>query len=373
LLAEDLEGSYLFVQGPPGSGKTYRGARLIAHLLERGKRVGVASTSHKAIHNLLDEVERAGLAVKGLKKCSERNPESIYTSAHIESETAIQPFLDPKMRLLAGTAWLFAREELDQQLDYLVIDEAGQVSLADALAMGTSARSLILLGDPMQLAQVREGTHPEGSGASVLEHLLNRHITVPEDRGLFLEHTRRMHPAVCGFVSETFYEGRLESDAICSDRTTPFGTGLRYLPVEHSANRQSAPEEAAIVRDEVARLISAGVPEEEILVVAAYNAQVRCLQDHLPAGARIGTVDKFQGQEADVVFFSMASSSGEDIPRGLEFLFSPNRLNVAISRARCLAYVVGNPRLLEINCRSIAQMRLANALCRFVELATPAT
>jgi predicted RecB family nuclease len=373
LLAEDLEGSYLFVQGPAGSGKTYRGARLIAHLLERGKRVGVASTSHKAIHNLLDEVERAGLAVKGLKKCSERNPESIYTSAHIESETAIQPFLDPKMRLLAGTAWLFAREELDQQLDYLVIDEAGQVSLADALAMGTSARSLILLGDPMQLAQVREGTHPEGSGASVLEHLLNRHITVPEDRGLFLEHTRRMHPAVCGFVSETFYEGRLESDAICSDRTTPFGTGLRYLPVEHSANRQSAPEEAAIVRDEVARLISAGVPEEEILVVAAYNAQVRCLQDHLPAGARIGTVDKFQGQEADVVFFSMASSSGEDIPRGLEFLFSPNRLNVAISRARCLAYVVGNPRLLEINCRSIAQMRLANALCRFVELATPAT
>jgi hypothetical protein len=369
LLAEDLEGSYLFIQGPPGSGKTYRGAHLVGHLLERGKRVGVASTSHKAIHNLLDEIERAGLAVKGLKKCSDRNPESMYTSVHIESESAIDPFLDPKVRLLAGTAWLFAREELDQKLDYLVIDEAGQVSLADALAMGTSARSLILLGDPLQLAQVREGVHPEGSGASVLEHLLDGHITVPEDRGVFLERTRRMHPAVCSFVSETFYEGRLESDAICSGRTTPFGTGLRYIPVEHTANRQSAPEEAEIVRDEVARLIAAGVPEQEILIVAAYNAQVRCLREHLPAGAKIGTVDKFQGQEGDVVFFSMASSSGEDIPRGLEFLFSTNRLNVAISRARCLAYVIANPRLLEINCESIAQMRLANALCRFVESA----
>jgi superfamily I DNA and/or RNA helicase len=248
-------------------------------------------------------------APHGLKKCSDGNPESIYTSAHIESESAIDPFLDPNVRLLAGTAWLFAREELDQQLDYLVIDEAGQVSLADALAMGTSARTLILLGDPMQLAQVTQGIHPDGSGASVLEHLLDDHVTVPEDRGLFLEHTRRMHPAVCGFISETFYEGRLESDAICSTRTTPFGTGIHYLPVEHRANRQSAPEEAEIVRDEVERLLGAGVPQPEILIVAAYNAQVRCLREWLPAGTRIGTVDKFQGQEADAVFFSMASSS----------------------------------------------------------------
>jgi predicted RecB family nuclease len=370
-LAEQLDRSYLFVQGPPGSGKTWTGAQLVVHLLERGKRVGVASTSHKAIHNFLYELEKSGLQTKGLKKSCD-NPESQHTSAHIESESAIEPFLDPDLRLLAGTAWLFAREELDQQLDYLVIDEAGQVSLADTLAMGTCARNLILLGDPLQLAQVSQGIHPGGSGASVLEHLRGDDQTVAENRGLFLEHTRRMHPDVCGFISDTFYEGRLESDAICSGRTTAVGTGIRYLPVEHSGNRQSSEEEAAAVAAEVARLLEAGVAANEILVVAAYNAQVRCLRAKLPATVRVGTVDKFQGQEGDVVFFSLASSSGADIPRGLEFLFSANRLNVAISRARCLAYLVASPRLLVVDCSSIDQMRLANALCRLVELAARA-
>jgi len=368
-LAEQLEGSYLYVQGPPGSGKTYTGARLVLHLLDRGKRVGVASNSHKAIHNLLDEIVEAGLTARGLKKCSTGNEESVYERGTVESEEDIDAFLDPDVRLLAGTAWLFAREELDQQLDYLVIDEAGQVSLADALAMGTSARSLILLGDPMQLAQVTQGIHPGGSGASVLEHLLGDHVTVPEDRGLFLERTRRLHPDVCRYISDSFYEGRLESDAVCAGRTTAFGTGIRYLPVEHSGNRQSSEEEADAVAGEVRRLLDAGLPAREILVVAAYNAHVRCLRGRLPDAVRVGTVDKFQGQEADVVFFSMASSSGEDIPRGLEFLFSANRLNVAISRARCLAYLVASPRLLEIDCRSIEQMRLANALCRLVDMA----
>ncbi len=368
-LAEELEGSHLFVQGPPGSGKTWTGARLVVHLLEQKKRVGVASTSHKAIHNLLGEIEEAALRHRGLKKSSQGNDESIYTSRHITSEEEIEPFLDPEVRLLAGTAWLFAREELDQQLDYLVIDEAGQVSLADALAMGTSARSLVLLGDPLQLAQVTQGIHPAGSGASVLEHLLGDAQTVPEDRGLFLDRTRRMHPDVCGFISGAFYEGRLESEELCLGRTTPLGTGLRYLPVEHVGNRQSSEEEAEVVRAEVGRLLEVGVSAGEILVVAAYNAQVRCLRSRLPPDVRVGTVDKFQGQEADVVFFSMASSSGADIPRGLEFLLSANRLNVAISRARCLAYLVASPRLLEVDCRSIEQMRLANALCRFVETA----
>jgi superfamily I DNA and/or RNA helicase len=123
------------------------------------------------------------------------------------------------------------------------------------------------------------------------------------------------------------------------------------------------------VRREVARLLEAGVPAHEIMVVSPYNVQVNALREALPAEVPVGTVDKFQGQEAQVVLYSMASSSGEDVPRGLEFLLSRNRLNVAISRARCLAYLVCSPRLLEVNCRSIAQMRLANALCRFVEVA----
>jgi predicted RecB family nuclease len=376
-LVERIEGRHLFVQGPPGSGKTYKGARLVLHLLERGKRVGIAATSHKAIHTLLDEIVAAGLHEPGLKKCSAGNPESVYESGPIASEEGIEPFLDPNVRLLAGTAWLFARPELDQQPDYLFIDEAGQVSLADALAMGTSARTLVLLGDPVQLAQVSEGTHPGGSGASVLEHLLGDAQTIPEDRGLFLEHSYRMHPDVCRYISDAFYESRLEPAEGCERQGTSLGTGLRFLPVEHEGNRRSSAEEAALVGEEFERLLGGewtdaqGVTRplglNDILVVAPYNEQVKCLAETLPHGARVGTVDKFQGQQAPVVFFSMATSSGEDVPRNLEFLLSRNRLNVAVSRAKCLAYVVASPMLLEVGCRSIEQMRMANALCLFVE------
>jgi uncharacterized protein len=200
----------------------------------------------------------------------------------------------------------------------------------------------------------------------VLRHLLGDDATVPADRGVFLERTFRLHPDVCGYVSEEFYEGRLEPAPVARGRTTPLGTGLRWLPVEHEARRQESPEEVAAVRAQVERLRAAGI--EDLVVVSPYNAQVNALAEALP-GVRVGTVDKFQGQEADVVVYSMVSSSGEDVPRGLEFLLSRNRLNVAISRARCLAYLVCSPRLLEVNARSIPQMRLANALCRFVELA----
>src|SRR5262249_10816021 len=153
-----------------------------------------------------------------------------------------------------------------------------------------------------------------------------------------------------------------------AQRSTPLGTGLRFVPVDHDARRQESPEEVAAVAALVGELVAAGIPLGEVLVVAPYNVQVEALTAALPEGARVGTVDKFQGQEADVVVYSMASSSGDDVPRGLEFLLSRNRLNVAISRARCLAFLVASPRLLEVNCRTIEQMRLANALCRFVEL-----
>jgi superfamily I DNA and/or RNA helicase len=315
--------------------------------------------------------------VPGLKKCSSGNPESVYEKGSIGSAAGIEPFLDPTVRLLAGTAWLFARPELDQQLDYLFIDEAGQVSLADALAMGASARTLVLLGDPIQLAQVSQGTHPGGSGASVLEHLLGDAQTIPEDRGLFLERSYRMHPDVCRYISDAFYESRLEPAEGCERQSTSLGTGLRFVAVEHEGNRRSSREEAARVREEFDRLLSAEWTDEkgvtrplglnDILVVAPYNEQVKCLTEALPRGARVGTVDKFQGQQAPVVFFSMATSSGEDLPRNLEFLLSRNRLNVAVSRAKCLAYVVASPKLLEVGCRSIEQMRMANALCLFVE------
>jgi uncharacterized protein len=366
-----LDGGHLFVQGPPGSGKTWMGGRLVARLVAAGKRVGVASTSHKAIHKLLDEVvsgaDELELDLTGCKKASGGNPESFYEGDGIENHADAQSCLD--WPLTAGTAWLFADRRFDRELDYLFVDEGGQVSLADALAMGTCARNLVLIGDPLQLGQVLQGTHPEGAAASVLEHLLGEETTIPEDRGVFLERTFRLHPDVSHYVSEVFYEGRLQPDPVTATRSTPFGTGVRYIPVEHEGRRQDSPEEAASIRAEIERLLAAGMRPEDIKVVAPYNAQVNLLRQSLPEDVPVGTVDKFQGQEAEVVFYSMASSSGEDIPRSLEFLLSRNRLNVAISRARCLAYLVCSPRLLEVDARTVEHMRLANALCRFVELA----
>jgi predicted RecB family nuclease len=386
--AAALDDSYLFIQGPPGTGKTWTGARIVVDLIRRGQRVGVAATSHKAIHNLLDEIERAaeqeGVEFRGLKKSSE-SAETEYPSDSIANIGDIRKLVAamPRVQLLAGTAWLFAHRDLDGAVDTLVIDEAGQVALADALAMGTAARNVILLGDPSQLAQVSQGTHPAGTGASVLEHLLGEHPTVPPDMGIFLDRTRRMHPDVCRFVSEIVYEGRLEGLPHVAGQGTAFGTGLRFLPVEHVGNVVASPEEAVLVVRQIGAMLGASwtsargetrsLGPRDVMVVAPYNAQVRCLRRALQAAGLddvpVGTVDKFQGREAAIVFYSMATSSAEDVPRSLEFLFSRNRLNVAVSRAMCLAYVVASPRLLESRARTIEQMRLINALCRFVELA----
>jgi uncharacterized protein len=205
----------------------------------------------------------------------------------------------------------------------------------------------------------------------VLRHLIGDDATIPPDRGVFLERTFRLHPHVCDFVSEEFYEGRLRPDAVAAARTTPLGTGLRWISVAHHGNRQESREEADAVCSEIARLVGAGVSPAEIKVVSPFNAQVDLLRSLVPEGVEVGTVDKFQGQEARVVLYSMASSSGDDVPRGLDFLLSRNRFNVAVSRAQCLVYLVCSPRLLEVDCRTIEHMRLANALCRFVELAVP--
>jgi len=384
----NLGESALFIQGPPGSGKTHTGARLICRLLREGRRVGVAATSHKAIANLLDAVELAaaeeGLAFRGLKKSGGGNPESHYESAHIASAAANGAFppADPAVTLIAGTPWLWAREELRGSVDVLFVDEAGQLALADALAIAGAGRGMVLLGDPQQLAHVSQGTHPRGSGASVLEHLLGERETVSPAEGVFLERTWRMHPDVCRFVSGAMYDGRLrpveggERQAIASPGLA--GAGVRLLEVQHTENRQCSSEEADRIAEEVGRLLDGGrftdVRGEEraltladILVVAPFNAQVRYLRDRLPDGARVGTVDKFQGLQAPVVFFSMTSSSGEDVPRGMDFLFSRNRLNVAVSRAQALAVVVCAPRLLWARCNTVEQMRLVNALCTFAE------
>ena len=385
-LTAALDDSYLFVQGPPGSGKTWTGARLISSLLSGGRRVGVMGPSHKAIHNLLDEVERVAaterLTFRGLKKAG-RSDESRYVSAHITSTGSNTVCENADAQLIAGTSWLFAREGLGHSLDTLFIDEAGQVALADALAVSMSARNLVLLGDPQQLAHVSQGVHPSGSGQSVLAHLLGDQATVAPTHGLFLEQTWRMHEDVCGFVSAMSYDGRLRSETGCGRQRVDCagglsGTGLRFIAVEHTGNAQRSDEEAARVAEEVACLLAGGtftdrdgatrpLRPEDILVVAPFNLHVHCLRERLPAGVEAGTVDKFQGREAPVVLFAMGSSSAEEVPRGLSFLFSRNRLNVALSRARALAAIVASPSLLSSSCSAIDEMRLVNLLCRFAD------
>jgi predicted RecB family nuclease len=380
-----LQDSHLLIQGPPGAGKTYTASQAIVALLADGKRVGVASNGHKAINQLLREVEALavanGLACRGIKKSS-REDQMLGTGCWIE-ETLDNNGVMPAHQLVAGTAWLFARPEHDQAFDYLFIDEAGQVGLANVVAMGVAARNIVLIGDQMQLAQPIQGTHPGGSGVSALQHLLRDHATVPPERGIFLAQTRRMHPDLCAFISAAVYEGRLHSadgtkrQAVVADPAADpeavAAAGLRFVPVESVGCTQRSPAEAARLnrtyralrgqkwRDQKGKEHEIGI--DDILVVSPYNMQVELLKRTLPPGARVGTVDKFQGQEAAIVLVSMATSSGDDLPRNMEFLYSRNRLNVALSRARCLSVIYANPRLLEIPCSTIAQMELVNGLC----------
>jgi len=382
----NLRGSHLLVQGPPGAGKTYTASQAIVALLAEGKRVGVASNGHKAINQLLGEVAALaaanGLRCRGIKKSS-REDQKLGASARWIEETLDNADVTRGHQLVAGTAWLFAREEHDQAFDYLFVDEAGQVGLANVVAMGVAARNIILIGDQMQLAQPTKGTHPRGSGVSALQHLLSDHATVPPERGVFLSETRRMHPDLCAFVSAAVYDGRLRSAPgtevqrllvdPAADPEAIAATGLRFVCVESlGCTQRSQPEADRLARTYRALLgrrwrDARGQDREiglaDILVVSPYNMQVELLKRALPAGARVGTVDKFQGQEAAVVLISMATSSGDDLPRDISFLYSQNRLNVAISRARCLAVIYANPRLLEVSCSTIEQMHLVNGLC----------
>jgi uncharacterized protein len=381
-----LDASALVVQGPPGTGKTWTGARLALDLMAAGRPVGITATSHKAINNLVraveDAADEAGTTFRGWKKAS--GAENDYASDRVQCSRAPDE-ADGPVLLHAATAWHWAREDQAGAVDVLLIDEAGQVALADAIAVAQAARSVVLLGDPQQLAHVSQGTHPVGVGRSVLEHVLDGRDTIPPERGVFLDVSWRMHPDVARFVSDAMYDGRLGSVAGCErqrvDSPGLSGSGLRLLSVPHADNRGSSAEEADVVAAEVERLLAGGTRVDrhghrhpltlgDILVVSPYNAQVRCLSARLPDGARVGTVDRFQGQEAPVVLFSMASSSGDDVTRGMRFLFSRNRLNVAVSRAQALAVVVCSPQLLSARCSTVEDMELVNMLCRFAEAAS---
>lgn len=326
--------------------------------------------------------QKQNLQFKGLKKSDEKKNESQFKGKFIDN--AFNNDIDiANTNLLAGTAYLFARSDFDQKLDYLFVDEAGQISLANLVAMATSAKNIVLMGDQMQLGQPIQGVHPGESGKSTLDYLLGDAATIAPERGIFLSTTWRMHEDVCRFISDAVYDGKLHPEPHNQNQRLILKpnahkslkpTGVVYHPIQHSGCRQKSQEEAIIVKEIYQRLLQQAYQDkngnkhpmtaDDILVVAPYNIQVNLLKRTLPDGARVGTVDKFQGQEAQVVIISMATSNGDELPRDMEFLYSKNRLNVSISRAKCLAVLVANPDLMAVNCKTSEQMALVNTLCQ---------
>ncbi|QIT55045.1 TM0106 family RecB-like putative nuclease [Aquisalimonas sp. 2447] len=384
-----LDGGVYPIQGPPGTGKSFTGARMICRLAEQGKTIGITANSHKVIRNLLEKViEAAAESAVDLSyalKVNQRQTEHEQISFFTNNEPFFREVVSGRCQVAGATSFVWSRPEGFETLDVLVIDEAAQMSLANVLAVAQSAQTLILLGDPQQLDQPIQGSHPDGTDASALEHILAEHQTIPEDQGVFLEKSWRMHPEICGFSSELFYNNKLIAHEDCAQQAIHAsgnvqGSGLRYLPVPHEGNQNSSIEEAEAIKRLIADLLD-GQPRwtdrnghekpltlDDILIITPYNAQVFEIRDRI-SGANVGTVDKFQGQEAPVAIYSMATSSYSDAPRGTEFLYSANRFNVAISRAKCLAILVASPHAFEADCKTPRQIMLANAFCRYLEVA----
>jgi predicted RecB family nuclease len=394
-LAAALSGSYLPVQGPPGTGKTYTGAEQILELVSGGAVVGITGPSHAVIHNLISAVAecagKRGVAPRIGQRADSGNPFLHPGASRMSYDRLAGSLRGGELDVAAGTVWTWAREQFQRSVDTLVVDEAGQMSLADVLAVAGAARNLVLLGDPQQLAQPSQAAHPPGAGVSALEHILDGRATMPPRAGLLIDQTWRMHPNLCQYTSAVFYDGKLtwaaglERQEILGD-LPPHGSGLRVVEVPHEGNTNSSPEEARAVALLVQELLGRRwrdkngdrlpITPDQILVVTPYNAQIRTIEEALAgagcrAGVRVGTVDKFQGREAPVTIYSMATSSAGLAPRGLDFLYDPHRLNVATSRARAMTIIVASPDLVRVYCTTPRQMFLANALCQAWESGQP--
>ncbi|MCM4150921.1 TM0106 family RecB-like putative nuclease [Arenibacter sp. N53] len=383
--AAKLDQSYLPVQGPPGAGKSFTGSHLIMRLAQQGKKIGITALSHKVITNLLTKVwevaQEEGFIIQMTQKTE---PDSDNPSPWTVSmdENTIQAAIG-NVDVIAGTSFLWSKPPYEGSVDYLFVDEAGQLSLIDTLAVSHCCSNLVLLGDPQQLQQPQQGVHPDGTEVSALEHVLQGEKTISDERGVFLDETWRMHSSINVFVSELFYENRLQSKEHLDQQqiigSKYAGAGLYLEEVEHTGNTNSSSEEVDKVVEIVEHLTcgdigfidekgeEATLTASDIKIITPYNAQVQAIKQRLP-NLEVGTVDKFQGQEAPVIIYSVATSSLEEAPRGMDFLFSPNRFNVAVSRARTRFIMVANPAIFEAECKSPHQIKLANAFCRFKEL-----
>jgi len=387
-LCGHLAGGILPIQGPPGAGKTFTGARMICELVRRGKKVGITANSHKVIRNLIDATiktaDELGIELQCCQKADEvEDPQ--HRLAFAKSNQDLFAALRSSASVGGGTAWLWSHPDAFETVDALFVDEAAQMSLANVLAVSQAAKTVVLIGDPQQLDQPIQGSHPEGTDVSALDHILDGERTIAPDKGLFLKETWRLHPAICAYTSELFYDGKLRSKPGLEKQVIKAAgpvceSGLYFVPVPHHGNQNCSPEEAQAVAHLVQATLASNatwvdrdgqeklVTFDDIVVITPYNAQVFEIQQCLP-GARVGTVDKFQGQEAAIAIYSTATSSHADAPRGMEFLYSLNRLNVATSRAKCVSILVGSPQIFEAECHNPRQIQLANAFCRYLEIA----
>jgi len=387
-LCAHLAGGILPIQGPPGAGKTFTGARMICELVRCGKKVGITANSHKVIRNLINATIKAadelGIGLQCCQKADEiEDPQHRLSFAKSNEDLFVA--LRGGASVGGGTAWLWSRPDAFETVDVLFVDEAAQMSLANVLAVSQAATTVVLIGDPQQLDQPMQGSHPEGTDVSALDHILGGERTIASNKGLFLEETWRLHPTICAYTSELFYDGKLRAkDGLDQQVMKGAGpiqkSGLYFLPVAHSGNQNCSPEEAQAVGDLVRAILADNptwvdreggekpVTLDDVVIITPYNAQVFEIEQCLP-GARVGTVDKFQGQEAPIAIYSTATSSHADAPRGMEFLYSLNRLNVATSRGKCASILVGSPQIFEAECRTPRQIQLANAFCRYLEMA----
>jgi len=376
-----LDNSYFIIQGPPGTGKTFYSSAIIMSLLKNGKKIGITSNSHKAIHNLLDAVEKqsteSDFKFVGIKKGS-TNSEAYYQNKNFKSSSRIDNEIIKDADVIAGTAWCFVDHIFENKLDYLFIDEASQVSLANVIAMSLCCKNLIIVGDQMQLSLPIQGTHPSNSGVSCMDYLLSGYNTIPKSMGIFLSETMRMRSEITKFISSQFYDARLKNhintnkNSIISSHKEINLNGLKFKEILHQDCSQKSEEEAKEIKDFIDFLLTQkislnnnvrSITSEDIMVVSPYNVQVNYLTEYLNHKVNVGTVDKFQGQEAPIVLISMVTSSDENLPRDMGFLFSRNRLNVALSRAKCLAVIFMNPNLLDTKCSTKEQLFLLNTYC----------
>lgn len=389
-----MQNTCLTIQGPPGTGKTYTASHVIAQLMRDGKKVGITSNSHKAINNLLIGAAKVckEKSIAGSFVCTSNTDKQLEDlDVSITTNGMLIEHMAPST-VVGTTAWGFCRGDLEKQFDYLFVDEAGQVSVANLVGMSRATHNIVLIGDQMQLGQPTQGSHPGESGLSVLDYYMGTRATIPDNQGIFLGITWRMHPNVNQFISEAIYEGRLHAAKGNENQLIRVPNGYAgaldqeadvvVVPVEHTGNTQASDEEVEQIAKLTQELIGrtkisktgaeTKVGWQDILYVAPYNFQVNKLKNRLAqlpggAAAQIGSVDKFQGQEAAIVFLSMCSSDANESARGLDFLFDERRLNVAVSRAKSLAVIVMNPSLATTRVANPDQMKKVNVLSRLTK------